>query len=114
MLDSQNRIAELFAENFTRRGELGASVSIWENGREILSLADGWCDREKTRAWTAETPVLVYSATKGSAAACVLHALEKSALTLDLRVAEIWPEFAAAEKSEITVGQVLSHRAGLA
>src|SRR2546427_6859659 len=29
----KNRIAPLFEENFTRFGELGAAVSIWQNGR---------------------------------------------------------------------------------
>ena len=112
--DLQRKIAELFADNFARRGELGASVSIWQNGREIVSLAKGWRDRDKTKPWTPQTPVLVYSATKGPAAACVLHALEKEARDLTMRVAEVWPEFAAAGKDKITVGDVLSHRAGLA
>lgn len=112
--DPFEKIAALFAENFARRGELGAAVSIWQNGREIVNLAGGWRDRGKTEPWTPETSVLVYSATKGPAAACVLHALENAALGLETRVAEVWPEFAGAGKSEITVGEVLSHRAGLA
>lgn len=112
--DFLSRIAELFEDNFARRGELGASVSVWEHGREILSLAGGWHDREKTRLWTKETPVLVYSATKGPAAACTLHALESRGLGPGTRVAEIWPEFATAGKSGITAGDVLSHQAGLA
>lgn len=113
-MTGENKIREIFAENFARRGEVGASVSIWQAGREILSLADGWCDREKTMPWRAETPVLVYSATKGPAAACVLHSLEKSTRSLDTRVAEIWPEFGAAGKEQITIGETLSHQAGLA
>lgn len=108
-----NRIAGLFAENFERYGEIGASVSIWRHEREIVSLAGGWCDREKTMPWTAGTAVLVYSATKGPAAACVLHALEKAGLSLEDRVAGVWPEFGAGGKSGITFGQLLSHQAGL-
>lgn len=108
-----DRIAALFAENFTHHGELGASLSIWRDGREILALADGWCDRQQTRPWTAATPVLVWSATKGPAAACVLHAMQKHGLNLDTRIADFWPEFAAAGKANITLGQALSHQAGL-
>ena len=105
----RDRIAALFAENFTRFGELGASLSVWQDGEEIISLAGGWCDRQESRPWTAETPVLVWSATKGPAAACVLHAAQEHGLHLETRVAEVWPEFTG----ESTLGQVLSHQAGL-
>lgn len=97
-----------------RYGELGASLSVWHDGREVLSLAHGFIDREKTQPWTVATPVLFWSATKGPAAACVLHACEAYGIPLTARVAEIWPEFAAAGKETITLAQLLSHQAGLA
>jgi CubicO group peptidase (beta-lactamase class C family) len=104
----------LFAENFTSFGELGASVSIWKGTREIHSLSAGWCDREKTIPWTASTPVLFWSATKGLAATCLLHALAGRGLDpFTTRVADCWPEFAQAGKDRITIAELLSHRAGL-
>jgi CubicO group peptidase (beta-lactamase class C family) len=106
-------LASLFAENFADRGELGASVCVWRDGREVLSLADGFKDRAKTEPWTAETMVLVWSATKGPAAACVLHACQEHGLDLNTRVAEVWPEFAQAGKECVTIAELLSHRAGL-
>ncbi len=108
-----DRVAELFEENFAAFGELGASVSVWREGREILSLAGGFRDREKTQPWTAATPVLFWSATKGLAAACVLHACETHGISLDESVAKFWPEFAAAGKSEVTIAELMSHQAGL-
>ncbi|MEO8350934.1 MAG: serine hydrolase domain-containing protein [Chthoniobacteraceae bacterium] len=109
-----DRLTELFRENFEIHGELGASVSVWHDGNEVLSLADGWSDRERTRPWTAETPVLFWSATKGLSSACLLHALQEQALDpITMRVAEVWPEFAAAGKDAITIAQVMSHQAGL-
>jgi CubicO group peptidase (beta-lactamase class C family) len=108
-----DRAGEIFAENFASGGELGASVSVWQGGREILSLAGGWKDRQQTLPWTAETPVLVWSASKGPAAACVLHAMQEHGLTLDSRVAEVWPEFAQNGKAAVTLGQALSHQAGV-
>ena len=107
------RVADLFHENFAARGELGASVSVWQGRREVLSLAGGWWDRERTVAWTAETPVLFWSATKGMAAACVLRALQEEGVDLQTRVAEVWPEFAQGGKERITMAEVMSHRAGL-
>ena len=106
-------IEDILAGNFFEREELGASVSIWKDGHELLSLSGGFKDRQKTEPWTAKTPILVYSATKGPAAACVLHCLESFGMDLDTRVAEVWPEFAQAGKERITVGALLSHQAGL-
>jgi CubicO group peptidase (beta-lactamase class C family) len=107
-------IESAFRENFATRGEVGASVAVWENGREALSLADGFCDRQLTRPWTEATPVLVWSATKGPAAACVLHSLHARGIPLDTPVAALWPGFAQADKGRITLAELLSHRAGLA
>lgn len=108
-----DRLASLFAENFTAHGELGASVCVWHEGREVLSLADGFKDRAKTEPWTAETMALVWSATKGPAAACVLHACQEHGVDLTTRVADVWPEFAPAGKESVTIAELLSHRAGL-
>ncbi len=107
------RFRELFRENFTSFGDLGASVSVWRDGAEILSLADGWCDRQQTQPWTAATPVLFWSATKGLASACLLHALQARGLDLQMRVSACWPEFSQAGKERVTIGEMLSHQAGL-
>ncbi len=109
-----DRLTTLFRENFEMHGELGASVSVWRDGKEVLSLADGWRDRERSQPWTKETPVLFWSATKGLSSGCLLHALQQRALDPNtMRVAEVWPEFAAAGKDAITIAQVMSHQAGL-
>ncbi|MEO6742200.1 MAG: serine hydrolase domain-containing protein [Chthoniobacteraceae bacterium] len=108
-----SRIETLFRENFTHFGDLGASLSVWRDGREVISLAEGWRDRNRTQPWTADTPVLVWSATKGPAAACVLQAVQERGLTLDTRVADVWPEFAAQGKGALTIGGALSHQSGV-
>ena len=109
----QSALAPIFEENFALRGELGASVSVWHDGREIAGLAGGFQDRHRTRPWHAGTLALVYSATKGPAAACVLKCLWEAGLPLEAPVASIWPRFALGGKAAVTFAQVLSHRAGL-
>lgn len=106
-------VTEWFEENFRSRGELGASVSIWQNGLEVLSLAQGFCDRQSTRPWTAETLVPVFSSTKAPAAVCCLMALEEAGLPLDSAVSEVWPEFVGGGKGEMQFAHLLSHTAGL-
>jgi CubicO group peptidase (beta-lactamase class C family) len=107
-------LQDIIDENFARRGELGASVSVWRGGEEVVSLAGGFCDRAKTEPWSAHTPVLVWSATKGPASACVLHCLHENRLSLATKLADIWPEFGQAGKQDITMAQLMSHQAGLA
>lgn len=114
MTPDLDAVREQFAENFASRGELGASVSIWQHGEEILSLSHGWRDRAKTIPWTADTLVLVWSITKGLAAACLLHALAAEGVGLHEPVAALWPEFAQHGKGSVTLAQLLSHQAGLA
>ena len=109
----RQRLKPLFQENFDKRGELGAAVSVWQNGKPIVDLYGGFCDATRERPWTADTLVLVWSATKGIASGCVLHALQQQKIELKRPVAEFWPEFGEADKDKITLGQLLSHQAGL-
>ncbi len=111
---SLDHVLEVFERNFAERNELGASVSIWQDGQEILSHSSGWCEREQLRPWTDQTLVPVWSATNGPAATCVLHALDAAGISLSAPVASRWPEFAAAGKQDISHAQILSHQAGLA
>ena len=108
------KVQACFEANFRERGELGAAVSVWHKGEEVLSLADGWRDRQQTLPWTAGTLVLMWSITKGLASACLLHALSEDAIGLETPVAALWPEFAANGKGDITLAMLLSHQAGLA
>lgn len=103
-------VVEVFERNFRDRGELGASVSIWWKGAELLSRGHGWCEREHTRAWTRDTLVPVYSATKVPAAATLLLALANRGLSEETPVREVWPRFPLAAAN---FAHLLSHQCGL-
>ncbi len=111
--DLRKRLTPLFEENFARFGELGAAVSVWQNGEPLLELHGGFRDAHHDQPWEKDTLVLFWSATKGLGSACLLHALQEKKLTLDRRVADFWPEFGQKGKSEVTLAQLLSHQAGL-
>lgn len=104
-------LIEVFEMNFRDRGELGASVSVWQDGHELLSLGHGWCEREELRTWTTDTMVPVYSATKTPAAACLLLALHQHGMSEQTLVCEVWPKFPVKQAS---FAQLLSHQCGLA
>src|SRR5438067_5698357 len=108
------RLEPLFRENFEKFGELGAAISVWQNGKPILDLYGGFRDAQREQPWTKDTLVLIWSATKGLGSACLLHVLQEHKIDIERRVVEFWLEFAQAGKDQITLAQLLSHQAGLA
>jgi CubicO group peptidase (beta-lactamase class C family) len=106
-------VEQAFQNNFSGGIEVGAGLSIFRNGGEAVSLSGGFCDTARTLPWSHETLVLIWSATKGVAAACTLHAMQEAGAGLHTRVVDFWPEFGRAGKESLTLAHVLSHRAGL-
>ncbi|MCZ4498998.1 MAG: beta-lactamase [Marmoricola sp.] len=62
---------------------------------------------------TPDTPFCIFSASKGTTATLIHKLDEKGLLHIGDPVAEYLPEFARNGKSAITIGHVLSHRAGI-
>jgi CubicO group peptidase (beta-lactamase class C family) len=105
-----------FEANFHRPGvfsEVGAAMSVYRRGRCVVDLWGGFADRARERPWTRETLVNVWSATKGATASAVARLVDQGQIAYDQRVAEVWPEFARGGKTEVTIGHVMSHQAGL-
>ena len=108
------RVHAAFGDNFARGEEIGAEVCIWQDGHEVLRYGGGWRDAAQREPWTEDTIVFCWSATKGPAAACALHALQEANVPLGEPVTKFWPEFGAMGKEAVTFSDLLAHRAGLA
>ena len=109
-----SRVKDTFAENFEKRGEVAAAAAVMLDGKSVVDIWAGHADREKTRPWTRDTLVNVYSTTKGVTAICAHRLADKGLLDIDAPVAKYWPEFAQAGKDKLPVRYLLSHRAGMA
>jgi CubicO group peptidase (beta-lactamase class C family) len=109
-----NRVKDVFVENFEKRNEVGAAAAVMLDGKSIVDIWAGHADREKTRPWTRDTLVNVYSTTKGVTAICAHRLADKGLLDIDAPVAKYWPEFAQAGKDKLPVRYLLSHKAGMA
>jgi CubicO group peptidase (beta-lactamase class C family) len=107
-------VADAFVANFETGGEVGAACCVYLDGQPVVDLWGGVADPVTGRAWSSDTIVIVFSCTKGVTALCANRLIEAGRLDPDAPVARYWPEFAANGKADITVGMVLSHRAGLA
>lgn len=103
-----------FASCFAELGETGAALACIVDGELVVDLYGGWTDADRTRDWTADTLVHVWSVTKPFAALAVLRLVDKGRVELDERVATYWPEYARNGKEATTVRHVLAHQAGLA
>ncbi|HUN56904.1 MAG TPA: serine hydrolase domain-containing protein [Candidatus Binataceae bacterium] len=108
------RVREVFADNFDRRGEVGAAVAVTVDGRPVIDLWGGYADAARTHPWQRDTLVNVYSTTKGLCALCAHRLADQGKLDFEAPVAKYWPEFAAAGKSNIPVKYLLNHKAGMA
>jgi CubicO group peptidase (beta-lactamase class C family) len=106
------RLIDLFAENFLQYQELGASVCVIEGGEQKLNIGDGFIDRTRTTPWTSQTRVLIWSATKALASACLLHCCEQAGIALDRRVKDFWSEYSVNGKADTKLSHILSHQSG--
>ena len=106
-------VREAFAENFSRRKELGAACCIYCQGEKVVDLWGGVRDKASGAPWEEDTMIVVFSATKGLAAMTLAVAHSRGWLDYEERVCTYWPEFAQAGKDAITVRQLLAHQAGL-
>jgi CubicO group peptidase (beta-lactamase class C family) len=93
--------------------ELGARFSLAVEGEVVVDLYAGHADRKQTTPFGPDTLTPVFSTTKAIASILIARLVEQGKLSWGQRVAEVWPEFAAAGKENVTVEQVMSHQAGL-
>jgi len=106
-------LRRVFAENFTKRGELGASVCIWHHGHVVADLWAGHLDLARKEEWREDTLCTIFSSTKGLVALCFLILADRGEFSYDDALAQYWPEFAAEGKEAISIRTLLNHRAGL-
>lgn len=107
------RVIDAFKANFETDDDLGAGFAAIRDGEIIVDIWGGHADRARTKPWAQDTLVPVYSATKGVSAIIIARLCDDGLLSYDDKVADLWPEFAAHGKGEISVAQALAHQAGV-
>jgi CubicO group peptidase (beta-lactamase class C family) len=88
------------------------SVLIARKARVILQKEYGWADRQKSAPVTRSTPFWIASISKQFVAAAVLKLVEQGRVSLEDPIIRFFPAVPA-EKTSITVHQLLTHTAGL-
>jgi CubicO group peptidase (beta-lactamase class C family) len=105
-------VADAFA-GLVGRGPGGGALTVRLRGRTVVDLWTGFADGRGSRPWTPDTVAISFSTSKGVASTVVHRLADRGELDYDRPVAAYWPEFAAGGKEDVTVGHLLTHRAGL-
>jgi CubicO group peptidase (beta-lactamase class C family) len=104
-------VREAFAENFSRRGDIGAGFCAYVDGIEVAWLWGGMA--RAGVPWSERTLTTTMSVSKGVVALVIQLLVERGLVDLDAPVARYWPAFGQNEKHAITLRMVLSHAAGI-
>ena len=102
-----------FAENFSKRGDIGGACCVYHKGEKVVDLWGGIRNQATGEPWEEDTMVIVHSTTKGLAAMTLAVAHSRGWLDYNALVSDYWPEFAQNGKEKVTVRQLLAHQAGL-
>jgi CubicO group peptidase (beta-lactamase class C family) len=107
--DLQETLNQLVADG----PDLGLQVAAYLDGELIVDAWAGVTDPTSRVPVDGETIFWASSCGKGIAATCVHMLAERDQLDYEAPVASYWPAFGVQGKDQITVRQVLSHKAGV-
>ncbi len=105
-------VAELIGRHVRAAKRGGAAVCVYHHGKPVVDVWVGTRNDEGA-PWKRDTIAMSFSTTKGVISTLVHILDQRGLLSIDAPVATYWPEFAQAGKAHVTVGDLLTHRAGL-
>lgn len=107
------QVRDAFAELFEDPQERGAALCIQIGGETVVDLWAGQAGKQPEERWHSDSILNLYSCTKAFTAVTAMQLVGEGVLELDRPISHWWPAFAQAGKQQITLRQLLSHRAGL-
>lgn len=106
-------IQSLLDQFIAEDSERGVQVAVYLKGELVADAFAGIADPATGGQVTGDTLFPIFSTTKGIAATLAHLLVERGKIDYDTRIADVWPEFAAHGKGEITLRHGLNHTAGL-
>lgn len=115
--DRFSAVKDAFAANFSDApeglNEVGARFSVTLDGETVVDLWGGSADVAGHKPFTQTTLVPVFSSGKAVMSLLIATCVERGLFSYDDNVPRYWPEFAQNGKGDLTIGQLMSHQAGL-
>ncbi|MDF2704461.1 MAG: beta-lactamase [Nonomuraea muscovyensis] len=109
----QERVQRAVDELVASGRELGVQVAAYLHGELVVDACAGVADPGTGRPVTPDTPFFSFSSGKGMTATAVHVLAERGELDYDLRIADVWPEYARHGKGGTTLRHALTHSAGV-
>ncbi|OJD14486.1 hypothetical protein AJ78_05170 [Emergomyces pasteurianus Ep9510] len=106
-------VKDLFQKFIDTDEELGGSITVNIDGRNVMDIWGGHRDEARTSPWTRDTITNVWSTTKIITNLAALMLVDRGQLDVFEKVATYWPEFAANGKQDIEVRHFLAHTSGV-
>ncbi|KAI9101012.1 beta-lactamase/transpeptidase-like protein [Phlyctochytrium arcticum] len=108
-------VRDAFLENFEAGEEVGASFYAWVDGKPVVELVGGFYDRDydQNKPLTEDHLSLVFSSSKAVTSFAVAHLVSQGRLKYTDKISTHWPEFAQGNKENVTVADLMGHRAGV-
>jgi len=109
----QHLVKEQIEQSVADGTQRGVQVCIYHGGEQIVDAWAGTTDGGGQTTVDGDTLFPVFSISKGVTATIIARLVERGLLDYGATIASYWPEYAANGKENITLGQVLSHQAGV-
>jgi CubicO group peptidase (beta-lactamase class C family) len=111
--DAQQEIQATLTELVASGAETGVQVAVIRDGRVIVDAVAGIANPATGARVRPDTLFYAASTAKGVASSLAHVLAERGQLDYDMRIADVWPEFAARGKASVTLRHVLLHTAGV-
>ncbi|KAH6632915.1 beta-lactamase [Boeremia exigua] len=111
--DRFKAVPALLAASIAEGNDIGGSIFVNLDGKEVVNIWGGYIDDTRTREWREDTIVNVWSTSKTVVSLAALICIEKGLLDPFEKVARYWPEFGVNGKEDVEVRHLLSHSSGL-
>ena len=100
------KVAETFAQNFTKYNEIGASVCVVVDGETTVDLWAGYKTEQRIDEWDRNTLSVAFSSTKAALALCAHLLIDRGELNPKEKVVKYQPEYGKKGKEATTVEMI--------
>ena len=104
-------VRALYERNMQTLAERNTQLCVYVEGEQVVDL---WASAIDDEAFSADSLVNVFSSGKSLEAITLAMLADRGLLDFDARIADYWPEYAANDKHETTVADLMRHESGLA
>ncbi len=109
----QHQVQAAIDELVASGAEIGVQVAVLHHGETVVDAVAGVADQRTNNPVDPSTLFFATSTAKGIASSVAHVLVDRGELAYHQRVADVWPEFAAHGKENVTLADVLIHTAGV-